>query len=172
MGIAHEQSAQLRAKGSRMELMVLSVEHIRAFGLESDVLPAHTIFVAAIVARFEVGGDRCTSISQPCKLAAEPHCLSIDFRKPPAMAVMGPQQIRRIFESSLQTRLPTHLHALVQGHCSQLTKDPGHVDVSTALLWSHALHQKLGIPALLLGCPSGRAAAFIVSTHLAAPERR
>ena len=50
MGIAHEQSAQLRAKGSRMELMVLSVEHIRAFGLESDVLPAHTIFVAAIVA--------------------------------------------------------------------------------------------------------------------------
>ena len=65
-----------------MELMVLSVEHIRAFGLESDVLPAHTVFVAAIVARFEVGGDRCTSISQPCKLAAEPHCRSIDFRKP------------------------------------------------------------------------------------------
>ena len=150
--------------------MVLSVEHILALGLESEVLPAHTVFVAAEVARFEVRGDRRTSMSQTCKLAAEPHCLTIDFRKPPAMAVMGPQQISRIFEPALQGRLSTHVHTLIQGHCSQPAKDPGHVDGSTALLWSHALHQKFGIPALLLGCPSGRAAACIVSTHLAAPE--
>ena len=65
----HKQSAQLRAKDSRMELMVLSVEHIRAFGLESDVLPAHTALLAAVVARFELGGDRCASMPQPCQLA-------------------------------------------------------------------------------------------------------
>ena len=88
MGIAHEQSAQLRAKESRLELMVLSVEHILAFGLESEVLPTNTAFVAAEMARFEVRGDRCTSMPQPCQLAAEPHGLTVDFRKPAAMAVM------------------------------------------------------------------------------------
>ena len=103
-----------------MELMVLSVEHILASGLKSEVLPAHTAFVAAVVARFEAGGDGCTTVSQPCQLTAKPQCLgaalTINFRKPPAMAVMGPQQISRIFESALQGRLPTHEHALVQGH--------------------------------------------------------
>ena len=80
-----------------MELMVLSVEHILASGLKSDVMPAHTALVAAVVARFEVGGDRCASMPQPCKLTAEPHCLgatlTINIRKPAAMAVMGPQQM-------------------------------------------------------------------------------
>ena len=32
-----------------MELMVLSVEHILAFGLESEVLPTNTAFVAELV---------------------------------------------------------------------------------------------------------------------------
>ena len=100
--------------------MVLSVEHILAFGLESDVLPAHTAFVAAVVARFEAGGDGCTAVSQSCQLTAKPHYpgapLTINFRKPSAMAVMGPQHMLRILESALQSRLSTHLHALVQGH--------------------------------------------------------
>ena len=96
--------------------MVLSVEHILALGLESEVLPAHTVFVAAEVARFEVRGDRCASMPQPCQLAAEPHSLTVDFRKPAAMAVMGPQHMIRILESALQSRLSTHLHTLVQGH--------------------------------------------------------
>ena len=103
-----------------MELMVLSVEHILVSGLEPDVLPAHTAFVAAVVARFETGGDGCTTVPQPCQLTAKPHylgaALTINIRKPPAMAVMGPQQMIRIFESALQSRLSTHLHALVQGH--------------------------------------------------------
>ena len=99
-----------------MELMVLSVEHILASGLKSEVLPAHTAFVAAVVARFEARGDGCASMPQPCQLAAEPHSLTVDFRKPAAMAVMGPQQMIKIFESALQSRLSTHLHALVQGH--------------------------------------------------------
>ena len=80
-----------------MELMVLSVEHILAAGLKSDVLPAHTAFVAAVVARFEARGDGCASMPQPCQLTAKPQSLgatlTINFRKPPAMAVMGPQQM-------------------------------------------------------------------------------
>ena len=103
-----------------MELMVLSVEHILASGLESEVLPAHTAFVAAIVARFEAGSDGCTAMPQLCQLTAEPHglgaTLTINVRKPSAMAVMGPQHMVKILESALQSRLSTHLHALVQGH--------------------------------------------------------
>ena len=100
--------------------MVLSVEHILASRLESDVPPAQTAFVAAVVARFEAGGDGCTTVSQPCQLTAEPQCLgaalTINFRKPPAMAVMGPQHMIGILESALQSCLSTHLYALVQGH--------------------------------------------------------
>ena len=118
-----------------MELMVLSVEHILASGLKSDVLPAHTAFVAAVVARFEVGGDGCASMSQSCKLAAEPHCLSIDFRKPPAMAVMGPHQTGSVFEPAVESRLPTHEHALVHWHCLQLLQDCARIVGPAVLLW-------------------------------------
>ena len=52
--------------------MVLSVEHILVSGLKSDVLPAHTAFVTAVVAGFEAGGDGCTTVSQPCQLTAKP----------------------------------------------------------------------------------------------------
>ena len=56
--------------------MVLSVEHILVSGLKSDVLPAHTAFVTAVVAGFEAGGDGCTTVSQPCqRLTAKPQCL-------------------------------------------------------------------------------------------------
>ena len=100
--------------------MVLSVEHILASGLESDVLPAQTAFVAAVVARFEAGGNGCTAMSQPCQLTSKPQRLgaplTINFRKPSAMAVMGPQHMIRVLEPALQSRLSTHLHALVQGH--------------------------------------------------------
>ena len=115
--------------------MVLSVEHILAFGLESEVLPTNTAFVAAEVARFEVRGDRCTSMPQPCQLAAEPHGLTVDFRKPAAMAVMGPHHMSRIFESALQGRLPTHEHALVHWLCLQLLQDCARIVGPAVLLW-------------------------------------
>jgi hypothetical protein len=155
--------------------VVLSVKYIFASALKSVVLPPNAVAVAAIVARFQVGGDLPTPmpqpVPQPSKLAAKPHLLTIDFREPSAIAVMRPQHTSRIFESAVQIRVSTHVHALVQGHGSQLVHDRGHVDGSTTLLWGRALHHKFGIPALLLGCPSGRAAACIVCTHLAALER-
>ena len=52
MRFVHKQGTQFRAKDSRVELMVLSVAHIFAFGLKSDVLPPDTVAVAAIVAPF------------------------------------------------------------------------------------------------------------------------
>jgi len=58
--------------------------------------------------------------------------------------------------------------AFVQGHGSQLVKNRRHVDGCTALLGGNALHHNVGVPALFLGCPSGRAAACISCGHLGA----
>ena len=167
----HKQGTQLRAKDSRMELVVLPVAHIFAFGLKSDVLPPDTVTVAAIVAPFVHRGVRLTAVSQTCKLATKPQNLTVDFCKPPAIAVLGPPQMVYIFKPSIKIRLSTHVQALVQRHGSQLVKDRGHVDGSTALFWATwgpAPDHQVSIPALILGCPSGRAEACIVSTHSAA----
>ena len=47
---ARKEGANLRSENVAMALMVLSVEHIFASGLESVVLPPNTAAIAAIVA--------------------------------------------------------------------------------------------------------------------------
>ena len=113
-----KQGTQLRAENVTKALMVLSVEHIFASGLQSDVLPPNTATIAAIVAGFELGlvvkidsGHLRKSVPQPCKLDAQPHLATADIRKPPAIEVMGPPHTIRIFESAIKSRLSTHVHA-------------------------------------------------------------
>lgn len=88
MRFVHKQGTHLRAKDSRVELVVLPVAHIFASGLKSDVLPPDTVTVAAVVAPFVGRGVRLTAVSQTCKLATKPEYLTIDFCKPPALTVM------------------------------------------------------------------------------------
>ena len=53
MWLVLKQGSHLWAKNAWMALVVLPVEHIFGFGLESDVLPPDAAAVAAIVAGFE-----------------------------------------------------------------------------------------------------------------------
>jgi hypothetical protein len=122
-----EQSAQLRTENPRIELVVLSVAHILASGLKSDVLPPYAVAVTAVVARFEVGRDAGVQVAQRSKFAAKPHFLTVDFGKPPALTIIRPQYMSRIVESAVEGRVSTHVQALIQGHISQLVKDRVHV---------------------------------------------
>ena len=110
-----------------MELVVLPVAHIFASGLKSDVLPPNAVAVTAIVARFEVVGDVRVLVAQRGNLATEPNLPTVPVRKPPALTIIRPQEMRRIFKSAVEGRVSTHVQALVQGHSSQLLKDRVHV---------------------------------------------
>ena len=106
---------------------MLSVEHIFSSGLKFDVLPPNAATVTAIVARFEVGGDVRVSVAQRGNLATEPNLATVPVRKPPALTIIRPQYMSRIFESAVEGRVSTHVQALIQGHISQLVKDRVHV---------------------------------------------
>ena len=179
MRIGHARRLQLWANLALFcAPMVLSVENIFVLGLKSDVLPPDTVTAAAIVAAFEGRRDMLAKRiavsqpeTQPSKLAAQPHLLTVDICKPPTTAVMRPQIIITVADPAVQSPLPTHFQALIEGHGLQLPEDRGHVDGCTTLIGLHALGHQIGIPALVFGCPSGRAAVSIGCGHLAALER-